>query len=39
MPIPGFADAPGQPVFLIILDSSGDHIQVLPITSEDRLLL
>ena len=39
MPIPGFADAPGHPVFLIILSSRGDHIQVLPVTSEDRLLL
>ncbi len=39
MPIPDFADAPGHPVFLIILSSRGDHIQVLPVTSEDRLLL
>jgi len=38
MPIPGFADAPGQPVFHIILRSRGDQIQVLPVTSEDRLL-
>ena len=39
MPIPGFTEAPGHPVFLIILSSGGDHIQLLPVTSEDRLLL
>ncbi len=39
MQIPGFADAPGHPVCLIILGSRGDQIQVLPVTSEDRLLL
>ena len=38
MPIPGFADAPGHPVFLVIFTSKGDQIQVLPVTSEDRLL-
>lgn len=38
MPIPGFAEAPGHPVFLIIVSSGGNNTQVLPVTSEDRLL-
>ncbi|DBA80172.1 TPA: hypothetical protein ACH3X2_007640 [Trebouxia sp. C0005] len=34
MPIPDFADALGHPVFLVILNSSVDHAQVLPVSSE-----